>query len=200
MQTFRNFIARIFNVRGIEFLEDTSIKELYVRNWNIAWPSMLEGALLSIINAVDTMMVGGIGLSAISAVGLATQPKFIILILGQSMCVGTTAVIARRKGEEDQKGANNCLRQSMIITTVLGSIMLALGFFFAEPMMKFVGAKPDTLEMSVTYFKVISLAMVFNYLSLCICAALKAIGETKVTLITNMTANIVNVVFYPPKE
>ena len=195
MQRNKKPIAAFFDIRDVDFEQEENIGELYKKNLSIAWPSVLEGALLSIINSVDTMMVGTIGLSAIAAVGLAAQPRMILLILGQSLCVGTTAVVARRKGQEDQKAANDCLKQSLIIITVLGLLMAAIGYYLAEPFMKLAGANEDTLEMSVTYFKVISLGLIFNYWSLCICAALKAIGQTKVTLITNLTANIVNVIF-----
>ena len=119
----------------------------------------------------------------------------ILLLLSQSLCVGVTAVIARRKGENDQESANTCLKQSLILMTVLGILMAVLGVVFAGPFMRLVGANDDTYEMSVTYFRVISAGMIFNYWSLCICAALKAIGQTKVTLITNMTANIINIIF-----
>ncbi len=192
---FRRIFARLFDIKDIEFLEETSVKELYKKNWDIAWPSVLEGALLSVINSADTIMVGTVGLSAIASVGLAAQPRMILLILGQSICVGTTAVVARRKGAGDRKAANACLKLSLIIVTILGLAMSLLGFFLAEPFMILSGANEDTMEMSVTYFKVISCAMVFNYWSLCVCAALKAIGLTRVTLITNLTSNIVNIIF-----
>lgn len=164
---FRRIFARLFDIKDIEFLEETSVKELYKKNWDIAWPSVLEGALLSVINSADTIMVGTVGLSAIASVGLAAQPRMILLILGQSICVGTTAVVARRKGAGDRKAANACLKLSLIIVTILGLAMSLLGFFLAEPFMILSGANEDTLEMSVTYFKVISCAMVFNY---CRCA------------------------------
>lgn len=195
LRWFKNLMAKFFGIRGVDFEKEESTKELYKKNIGIAWPSVIEGALLSIINSADTMMVGGIGYTAIAAVGLAAQPRMILLILGQSMCVGTTAVVARRRGSGDQKAANSCLKQSLLIVTIIGALMAAVGFFFAEPFMWLAGAQEDTIEMSVTYFKVISAGIIFNYWSLCICAALKAIGLTKVTLITNMTSNIVNIIF-----
>ncbi len=191
----KDAVVQRFSIADVKLEGNEDVKELYKKNWAIAWPSVLEGALLSLMNSLDTMMVGSIGLSAIAAVGLVSQPRMILLLLSQSLCVGVTAVIARRKGENDQESANTCLKQSLILMTVLGILMAVLGVVFAGPFMRLVGANDDTYEMSVTYFRVISAGMIFNYWSLCICAALKAIGQTKVTLITNMTANIINIIF-----
>ncbi len=187
-------IEKLWKIRGIEWEDSApSQKELYRLCLKIAWPAIVEGMLLSIINSIDTMMVGSMGSAAIAAVGLTGQPRMILLMLIQSLCAGTTAVVARRRGEEDQEGANACLHQSLTIVTLMALIMAALGYVFAVPFMKFAGANEDTLEMSVTYFRIICLAVPANAWSLCICAGMRAINKTKITMVTNITANLVNV-------
>ncbi len=174
-------------------IEPDQLKGMYRQSLNIAWPSTIEGALLSIIGSIDTMMVGTLGAAAIAAVGLTSQPRMILLICAQALCVGTTALCARRKGADDQAAANSCLNQSLALVTVLGLVMSLLGFFFAEQFMRIAGANDDTMKMSVAYFRIISLGIPFNCWSLCICAAMRAIGKTRITMVTNITANLVNV-------
>ena len=169
------------------------IKNLYKKTLSIAWPSTLEGALMSIIGSVDTMMVGTLGAAAIAAVGLTSQPRMIMLILAQALCIGTTALCARRKGAQDQAGANSCLHQSLAIITVIGLMMTGIGYFGAEWLVTLGGAKEDTLEMSATYFRIISLAFLPVCWQLCICASMRAIGKTRITMATNITANLINV-------
>ncbi len=174
-------------------IETPQLKELYKKTISIAWPSTVEGALMSIIGSVDTMMVGTLGAASIAAVGLTGQPRMILLLLAQALCVGTTALCARRKGAHDQSGANTCLNQSLAIITVIGVLMTLIGYFGAEPLMRLGGANEDTLALSVEYFKIISLAFLPSCWQLCICAAMRAIGKTRVTMATNITANLVNV-------
>lgn len=185
---------KLFSFPKIDFAENTPPgQELFRENIRIAWPATLEGALLSIIGSVDTMMVGKLGSAAIAAVGLTNQPRMILLILAQALCVGTTAVIARRKGAGDRAGANACLAQSMCVITLLGILISVLGYTFAPWIMSVAGANEDTLEMSTTYFRVIASGLTLNCWSLCICAAMRAIGKTTITMVTNITANLVNV-------
>ena len=185
----------IFGVKDHEgkSIETPKLKELYKKTLSIAWPSTVEGALMSIIGSVDTMMVGTLGAASIAAVGLTGQPRMIMLILAQALCIGTTALCARRKGAGDQKGANACLHQSLSLITVIGILMTLIGFFGAEWLMKLGGANEDTLALSVEYFRIISLAFLPSCWQLCICAAMRAIGKTRVTMATNITANLINV-------
>ena len=74
--------ARLFGVKDDQGrpVEEGQLKQLYKQSLSIAWPSTVEGALLSIISSVDTMMVGTLGAAAIASVGLTSQPRMILLI------------------------------------------------------------------------------------------------------------------------
>ncbi len=174
-------------------IDDAQAKKLYKDTLSIGWPSTVEGALLSIIGSVDTMMVGTLGAASIAAVGLTGQPRMILLILAQALCIGTTALCARRKGAGNHIGANDCLNQSMCLISVIGILMTLGGYFGAEWLMKLGGANEDTLALSTDYFRIISLAFLPQCWSLCICAAMRAIGKTHVTMFTNLAANLINV-------
>lgn len=185
----------LFSFPNVKFQENTpTAKKLFADNLKIAWPATLEGALMSIIGSVDTMMVGTMGSAAIAAVGITNQPRMILLILAQALCVGTTAIVARRKGADDRESANACLSQSMYLVTLLGIAMMLIGTIFARPLMSFAGANEETLDMATDYFRIISAGLLLNCWQLCICAGMRGIGKTKITMITHITANVVNVI------
>lgn len=52
------------------------MQEAYRNCLSLAWPSALESVLIALVSSVDTMMVGGLGAAAISAVGITSQPRF----------------------------------------------------------------------------------------------------------------------------
>ena len=53
-------------------------KQIYQNTINLAWPSAVERVLVSLVGAMDTMMVGILGAEAIAAVGITQQPTFIL--------------------------------------------------------------------------------------------------------------------------
>lgn len=167
----------------------------YKKMYEMAWPSALEAVLVSLIGSMDLIMVGGLGSPAIAAVGITNQPKFILLAMVFSVNVGVTAIVARRRGEDDEIGANRCLRQSMMISITLSFLMGLVGFIFARPIMVFAGADPEFLELAVEYFQIIMISIVFTGISLTINAAQRGAGNTKISMKTNLAANIVNVIF-----
>ena len=161
----------------------------------LAWPAIVESVLIYLAASIDTMMVGGIGHEAIAAVGITTQPRFIILSMIFSLNVGVTAVVARRRGSDDWLGANRCLRQTLMISVALSILLSAAGAVFAQPLMVLAGAEPQVMDMAVGYFQITMIGNVFSSISLTINAAQRGVGNTRVSMRTNLTANIINLIF-----
>jgi putative MATE family efflux protein len=172
-----------------------SSKEAYRNFFNIAWPSALEALLVSLVGSVDTMMVGGLGKGAIAAVGITNQPKFILLAMIFSLNVGITAVVARRKGQADQAGANHTLRAGVLISAIASILMAVLGYLFAKPILLFAGAEDTYLTYAIDYFRIIMFSIPFQALNLTINAAQRGCGKTKIAMWTNIISNLVNIIF-----
>lgn len=170
-------------------------KDIYRRTLQTAWPAAVESILVTLVGAVDTIMVGGIGAEAIAAVGITNQPKLILMALIMSLNVGVTAVVARRRGENNRQGALACLKQSLMISVGISLLLSVLGFFFATPLLLVAGAGDDILADSVTYFRVLMCGIMLTSISLTINAAQRGCGNTKISMRTNLTANIVNIFF-----
>ena len=176
--------------------EIPSSKEAYGVSLRIALPSVVEMVSLSFIQMVSTAMVGRLGPESMAAVGLVGQPRMIFMALFFALNVGVTAVISRRKGQNDQLAAKLCVRQAMLLALCIGVVMSVFATSLARPMMQLAGAQWDTIELSTAYFRIISLALPFNALTMSISAAQRGIGNTRVTMVVNIVANIANVLFH----
>lgn len=172
-----------------------SNRSIIKRTLDIAMPSTFESVLISLIGAVDMMMVGTIGANAIASVGICNQPKFIILATIMSLNVGVTVVVSHRKGEKRQDAANRTLAQAWMISAGVSLLLSTLGFIFAKPIVEFAGATAEYADMAALYLRSIMIGNFFNSMSLTINAAQKGSGNTKIAMRTNVTANLVNVVF-----
>ena len=161
----------------------------------MAWPSIMESFLVSLVGMVDTFMVSSLGVYAIAAVGLTTQPKFIGLAVFISLNVAVSAIVARRKGEGNRESANKVLQQALLITGGLLVVVSTLCVAFADPILHLAGSQPDTHRPAVTYFRIVMGGMAFNVVSMVINAAQRGAGNTRISLTTNLVSNLVNVVF-----
>ncbi|MBR2408708.1 MAG: MATE family efflux transporter [Lachnospiraceae bacterium] len=184
--------------------EGVKSKELYKDIVRIAWPSFVELLLTQLVSMADMMMVGGIGgeanpqlgVDAITAVGLTTQPKFLLMTAFVALNTGVTALIARYKGQGDKEKANLVLRQGMMLTFISTFILSVLGVLFSKPMVIFMGGKGDAIISQATVYLQIQLAGFATVaLTSTITAALRAVGDSRTCMVYNMIANIVNVIF-----
>ena len=175
-------------------------KAAYRDVMRIALPSIIEMVLMSLIGSVDTMMVGNeLGAEALSSVGLPTQPRMVILCLFFALNVGVTAIVARRKGEERQEEANATLRNALMLALGLSVVLTLVAVLLAEPLMRLAGgdqAESDkVLRDAIDYFRIMTYALPVSALSMCICAAQRGIGKTRITMWVNVVSNLVNVFF-----
>ncbi len=175
--------------------EIPSDKAILKRTLTVAWPSIVESFLVALVGFIDTIMVSGLGSAAIAAVGLTTQPKFIGLAFFISLNVAISAIVAHRKGEGDRESANRVLMQALIITLAMTVVISIIAVVFADPIITLAGANADTQQDAADYFRIIMGGMIFNVISLCINAAQRGCGNTKIAMRTNIVSNLVNVVF-----
>lgn len=167
---------------------------------HIALPSVAEMVLVSLISSVDMMMVGNVlGAEALSAVGLPTQPRMLMLCLFFALNVGVTSIVARRKGEERQEAANNTLRNAMMLALLMSLLLMSVALIFTRPMMMLAGGdtaeSQKVLDDAIDYFRIMTYALPIDALSMCICAAQRGVGNTKITMRVRVFSNLTNVFF-----
>ena len=189
-------IGRFFDVsRGVQGPDKPSSRSIYTTTLRLAWPAMLEALLITVIGMIDIVMVGALGETRIAAVGITSQPRFIFLALLFSLNIGVTAVVARRRGENDRLGACSVLRRSLVISLIYSIIFGCIALLISRPLMLFAGAEADIIDDACSYFNIMMLALPINAVTMTINAAQRGAGNTRISLVTNLTANLVNVFF-----
>lgn len=165
------------------------------RALQIAWPSVLESFFIALAGLIDTFMVSSIGPNAVAAIGLTTQPKFIALSFFIAISVSVSALVARRKGEEDKKMANQTMVTAMIIALLLCLIISSVFVIFTPQILKLSGSSPDTHDLGVSYFRIIMGGLIFNVISMTINAGQRGSGNTQIAFTTNLVSSLVNILF-----
>ncbi|MDR0272270.1 MAG: MATE family efflux transporter [Clostridiales bacterium] len=170
-------------------------KEAYGASLRIALPAIVEMVSISLMGMIDTVMVGRLdsGGVAVSAVGITQQPRMIFLAVFFALNIAVTAIAARNKGAGDMRAVRNCLRTALLLNILLGVIVTIASVSLARPMMLLAGAQADTVTPAASYFRISSIAIIFQVMTMTICAAHRACGNTKITLKVNMIAKILSV-------
>lgn len=168
----------------------------------IAWPSFVELLLTQLTSMADQIMVGRIpgnaGVQSLSAVGLASMPKFLMMTTIMAMNVGTTAVVARARGQQNRNEANRAFQQAMMLNLLLSAVLMVVGLISSPWMIAFMGGSgiaQETLELSTRYLNI----QFYGFIPLCltstVTAALRGVGDTRTPMVYNTVANVVNLFF-----
>lgn len=168
----------------------------------IALPSLVELVLTSLTSMADQIMVGRLpgqlGVQALSAVGLCMNPKFILMTALMAINTGTTAVVARYRGMGNQEKANQTFKQSLIFNIFLSAIMMVIGVVFARQLIGLIagnGISETTVEYAVTYFRIQMYGFIPLMMTNTVTSTLRAIGDSKMPMVYNTIANVVNLFF-----
>lgn len=167
----------------------------YRQAFQIAWPATVESVFVGVAGLIDTAMVSSLGTTAVAAVGLANQPKFICLSFITSLNVGVTAMISRRIGENREEAVNRCFKQSLFLCLLITLCVCGGSFLFARPFIRAAGAKDDTVDLSSMYFRIVLIGQCFQHLCLTVNTAWRCSGNSRISMYTNLVSSVFNIIF-----
>ncbi len=170
-------------------------KTIIKTSLQMALPSIVEMFFVTLAGLIDSLMVSTMGSDAVAAVGLTTQPKFLGLSVFIALSVSVSALVARRFGEKKREDANTVLTTALSFMLVICVVISFFMVHFADFIIKACGSTKETHADAVIYFKIVMSGIIFNIIPMCINAAQRGCGNTKITMYSNLTANAVNVVF-----
>jgi MATE family multidrug resistance protein len=159
----------------------------------LALPAMGEQMLSMMVGIVDTFLVGHLGAAPLAAVGLANQWVFMATTLFGAIATGATALIARFIGAREPGQANQVLRQSMLLGSVIGLAATVLGLSLAWPAITLLGAQGEVIRLGVDYLRVVSSIFFFSTLMFIGNAALRGAGDTRTPLYVMLVVNALNI-------
>ncbi|MDO4355682.1 MAG: MATE family efflux transporter [Clostridia bacterium] len=161
----------------------------------IMLPAMVELLMSQLFTMVDTIMLGHSNAStvAIAAVGLTNTPFNLFNGMMNALNVGTTAAVAWAIGANDRDSARAIARTAMTMNLIVGAVVTCILYIGAPMIITFMKAEADAYQYAVDYLRVIALGMTPLMLTYGITGALRGVGKTKLPMLYNLFANLLNV-------
>ncbi len=157
-------------------------------------PTMLEEMLATLLQYVDTAMVGQLGEQATASVSITTTINWLVGSMAGAIGTAILAMISRAVGSGEKRRIQSLSKQALFLATgcgvVTGSICILLSPFIPV----WMGAEKAIQAQASTYFFIISLPMVFRAWTTILGASIRATQNTRTPMVISMTANCLNVV------
>ena len=160
----------------------------------LAIPAMVENMSQVFIGVVDTYFVGKLGTEAIAGVGVTNLTMNVYIAFFLALGIGTTAVVSRNIGAGDTNTANHAVKQSLIMSIIVGLAFGAVNFVFAKQILMFLGAEDRVMAYALPYFMSVAVPSMFLCVNMVLSSALRGAGNTKTPMKIALCANIANAV------
>ena len=160
----------------------------------LAWPIFVEQVLVSLVQSVDTAMVGALGANATASVSISQSPINLINSVIMALGVGFTTMIARAVGAKQFEYARKLIRQSIVVVFSLGIPLSVLCFVLSRQIPIWMGGAPEILDDAQSYIRIIAFSMLFRGLMMVLTAIFRGFGDSRTPMIINIGINLLNVV------
>ena len=118
--------------------------------FRIALPFAMQGMLNTIVNLVDTMMIGALGSTAIAAVGLANKVFFVFSLLIFGINSGSGILAAQYWGNQDVKNIRKVLGLALLLG-ISGTLLFAVpAVVRPELVMRIFTPNPETIKVGAS--------------------------------------------------
>ena len=170
-------------------------KEKYFKTIIIlAVPMIVENLFQTLLGTVDTYFAGHIGDLAIAAIGLTSLIMNILITFYGAVSIGTSTVISRYVGEGNMKKAGEVVRQSVILSLLIGGILGILSLVFYGPLLRMTGGSEEILQYAIPYYLIVAVPSFLICLSMTLSSCLRAVKNTRVGMISTIVGNILNII------
>jgi putative MATE family efflux protein len=169
---------------------------IHANVFKVALPSVATMLLQTTNGFLDRFFVGQLnaGADALAAITVASSLMFAVMSAAMAISVGTTALVSRFVGEEDEEQSVQAARQSLILAVFAGALVAALMWIGREPLLRALGLAAGPRHLAHAYLHWTLLGMPSMFSMLILNGIFRGMGDTVRPFWVSLGANIVHAI------
>ncbi|NQG20053.1 MATE family efflux transporter [Streptococcus suis] len=168
------------------------MKKIYKEIISIALPAMGENVLQMLMGMVDSYLVAGLGMVALSGVSVANN----ILAIYQALFIALAAAISARLAQSSNQGeqvVGTRMTESLKLTLLVSGILGLVAILAGPSLLALLGAEAAVVETGGLYFTLVGGAVVFLGLMTSLSAILRSLGRPALPMYVSLLSNLLNI-------
>ncbi len=190
------FSLLIKAIRGTElnFTEGSINRAIFL----LSIPMILEMGMESVFAVVDIYFVGKLGdAKAVAAVGLTELSLTIVYSVAMGLAMGATAMVGRRIGEKDERGAEVAGVQAIYIGLFFTAVFTVVGIIWHRELLSIMGASPEVVETGSGYIQWMLCGNISITMLFLINGIFRGAGNASIAMWSLILANGLNIILDP---
>lgn len=169
--------------------------DFYRRVCTIAIPIAMQSVINIGVNMMDTMMLGALGETALSASALANQFINIYHICCMGLGMGASVMVSRFWGMKDLESLKKSITIMLRLCIAFGVVFMMATLFFPAFLMRIYTPDEEIIRQGVRYFAWSVPSYLLMGLSLTCTIVLRSVGQARVPLVCSVISFFANIFF-----
>lgn len=170
-------------------------KQFYRTVATVAVPISLQGLITIGVNMMDTIMLGSLGETALSASSLANQFINIFHICCMGIGMGASVLTSRFWGMQDKHSLRKAITIMLRLCLVIASLFTAATILTPQGLMAIYTQEEPIIQAGAGYFRWSIPCYLLLGLSLTCTIVLRSVGQVRLPLLSSIGAFFVNIFF-----
>ena len=182
-----------------------SFQQQLTLTFQLSMPAILASASAMLMQFIDASMVGQLGADDSASVGLLATTWWLFEGVISSFVAGYGVQVAHLLGANRPADARQVVRQALVVCSLFGLFMAALGLALSIPLPIWLGAQPHIRAHATLYFGTFMLFIPFLMIDFIGSSMLRCSGNMRVPSMLNVLMCVLDVIFnffliFPTRE
>ncbi|WP_420386575.1 MATE family efflux transporter [Roseivirga sp.] len=191
----RYFQYLIDAIRGKE--EDFTTGSIRKAIFMLSIPMIFEMLMESAFALVDIIFVSRVSVNAVATVGLTESVITLLYALAIGLSMAATAVVARRTGAKDKKGAKEAAVQAIILGVIISIVIGAIGIIYPREILELMGGESSLIAEGYGYTRILIGGNITIMLLFLINAIFRGAGDASIAMWALVLSNGLNIILDP---
>ncbi|WP_353892574.1 MATE family efflux transporter [Proteinivorax hydrogeniformans] len=165
--------------------------------FKLSLPGIVAMGVQAFYNVVDSYFVAQISEEAIAALSIAFPLHILLIALAVGTGVGTSSLISRMLGKDDNDKAVAVAEHVIIISIIYGALIFLLGLFFPQSFINLFTTDPLISAYAMQYIRVILIGSLPLFLSFLTSDILRGQGNTFTPMLAMIAGAVTNILLDP---
>ena len=168
----------------------------------ISIPVMISMLVQALYNVVDSIFVARYDPNGLTAVSLAYPIQMLMVALSVGMGIGISSLISRKLGERAASQARTAAWNGLFVLIAGFGLFACIGLFLAPTLMRMTVSESladadQILQMGTTYLHIVTTYSLGMFMAIFFERLLQATGNTVLSMITQLSGAITNMILDP---
>ncbi len=166
--------------------------QFYKRSIGVILPITAQSFITMGVNMLDTIMVGQLGETALSATALGNQFILLFHICCMGIGMGATVLTARFWGQQDFVSLKKAITIALRFAVIFAAVFTAINIITPTGVLSMYANDADVISSGATYLRWSTPTFFFTGIALVSTQILRSIGGAVIPLIASVIALLIN--------